>query len=97
MLERLRSCERLAQLGEPSFRRTALLRLGCAFNFVYAAFNMPAGILFASPWQGALALYYVVLGMMRLILIQNQREAARFSDAASRMSCEYYGCLRWRC
>lgn len=70
------------------------MRLGCAFNFVYAAFNMLMGILFASPWQGALALYYIVLGMMRLTLIQNQRESNQYTDPTSRKICEYYGYLR---
>ena len=81
----------VGQLKKLSFRRTAALYIGCGFNWGYAVFKMFMSLLFASPWHGAIAFYYVVLGMMRFVLIRNKHEADQLTDEAQRALYEYYG------
>lgn len=72
-------------------RETALLCIGCAFNLCFAAFKLAMGILFASPWHGAIGVYYTVLGGMRIMLIRNRFKAGRMPTPTQRLLQEYRG------
>lgn len=84
-----------ARLGEKlkdtSFRTDISLYGGCAFNWMFAIFRIFTSLIFASAWDGAIAVYYIVLGMMRLILIQNKREADKIDRRLERLLYEYCG------
>ena len=79
------------KLKDLSFRRDVSLYFGCGFNWFYAVFRMFVSLLFASHWDGAIAIYYIVLGMMRLILIRNKNEADKIKNQSDKILYEYYG------
>lgn len=79
------------RLREAPVRRDISLYCGCFFNWLFAIFRMLTGLVFASPWDGAIAIYYIVLGMMRLILIQNKRAADQIKDPNEKRLYEYSG------
>jgi len=60
----------LSQLiSNRSYRALAGLYAGFFLNTAYAAFNMISGVVFHSPWFGAIAWYYLVLALMRFLLV----------------------------
>lgn len=79
------------RLRDLSFRREISLYCGCAFNWAFAIFRIFTGLVFASAWDGAIGIYYVVLGMMRFVLLQNKREADKIRHPQQKLLYEYYG------
>lgn len=79
------------RLRDTSFRSEISLYLGCGFNWLFGMFRIFTSLVYASPWDGAIAIYYIVLGMMRLILIQNRREADKIVTEREKRLYEYYG------
>lgn len=68
-------------LTEAELRLRIGLYAGCAINIVYAALKFMAGVHFRSFWIGAVAVYYVVLGMTRFGLIKREYYGKKHSDA----------------
>lgn len=85
------------KLRSSSFRQELGLYGGCAFNWLFAIFRIFTSLVFASAWDGALAVYYIVLGMMRVILIQNKREADQIRYPNEKLLHEYYGYRQCGC
>ena len=59
-------------LTEAELRFRIGLYAGCAINIVYATLKFMAGVHFRSFWIGAVAIYYVVLGVTRFELIRRE-------------------------
>ena len=62
-----------AYRGSLAFRGSVGLYAGMAANLLYAVFRALAGIRFASVWFIAIAIYYLLLGILRLSLILSYR------------------------
>ena len=60
-------------VGDLAFRGSVSLCSGMAANFLYVAFRIFAGIRYASLWFITIAIYYLLLGAMRLSLILSYR------------------------
>ncbi len=49
------------------------LHVSLAINLIYSAFKLTIGILYASFWWGAIAVYYIVLSLIRFVLLKYMR------------------------
>lgn len=56
-------------LGDLAFRGSVSLYSGMTINFLYVVFRIFVGIRYASVWDMTIAVYYLLLGLMRLSLI----------------------------
>ena len=56
-------------LTDTAFRGSINIYQGMTVNFFYVVFRVIAGIRYASVWFVSMALYYLVLGILRLYLI----------------------------
>jgi len=59
-----------AMVGDPERRMRSLLAPALAFNLVYAAFKLLAGIWLGSWWMIAAGIYYAVLASLRYSLLR---------------------------
>ena len=69
-----------AYRGNLAFRGSVGLYAGMAANLLYAVFRALAGIRFASVWFIAIAIYYFLLGILRLSLILSDRNRKRKTE-----------------
>ena len=60
-------------VNDPAFRGSVGLCQGVAVDFFYALFRVAVGIRYASVWSVSMAVYYLVLGIMRLSLVLQYR------------------------
>lgn len=62
-----------------SFRGSVSIYQGMAVNFLYVVFRFVAGAIYASTWFISMAVYYFVLGILRVYLIScyNRKNADR--------------------
>ena len=60
-------------LGDPAFRGRISICQGMAVNFLYVVFRIFIGIRYASVWAITIAVYYLLLGLVRLSLILSYR------------------------
>ncbi|MGN0657229.1 MAG: hypothetical protein ACI4KR_10590 [Ruminiclostridium sp.] len=60
-------------LSDVVFRTKVLLLFGLAVNLLYAAVQLVYGIVCLSIWSGALAVYYVLLAVMRFLLLKSEK------------------------
>lgn len=60
-------------LTDLAFRGSISVYQGMAVNFFYVLFHVIAGIRYASVWFISMAIYYLILGGLRLYLIWNYR------------------------
>lgn len=67
-------------LSEPELRANISLHAGFAINVLYAVFKLGMGIYFRSLWLGAVAIYYMILSIMRFGLLHRQRITGRYED-----------------
>lgn len=56
-------------LSDLAFRGSVSLYSGMTINFLYVVFRIFVGIRYASVWDMTIAVYYLLLGLMRLSLI----------------------------
>lgn len=64
-------------LKEDMFRAEAALYQGFLVNFLYAGIKMFSGILYRSVWFITLAVYYILLAVMRASLLHYVRKAGK--------------------
>lgn len=64
-------------LKEDSFRTETALYQGFAINLFYAGVKMFSGIRYRSVWFATLAVYYILLAVMRASLLHSVRKAGR--------------------
>lgn len=57
-------------LTEAEFRTRVSLYLSLAINLVYSAIKLVSGIYYASLWIEAVAVYYILLAVMRFLLLR---------------------------
>lgn len=60
-------------MGDLAFRGNVSLYSGMAANFLYAVFRIFAGVRYPSVWLITIAIYDLILGIMRLSLILSRR------------------------
>ena len=60
-------------LTDTAFRGSINIYQGMTVNFFYVVFRVIAGIRYASVWFISMAVYYLVLGILRLYLIYSYR------------------------
>lgn len=60
-------------VGDIAFRGSISIYQGMIVNFLYVIFRTAVGIRYASVWFISMAVYYLVLGILRLFLIINYR------------------------
>lgn len=61
-------------LSDVVFRTKVSLLFGLAVNLLYAAVQLVYGIVRRSLWSGALAVYYVLLAVMRFLLLKPEKK-----------------------
>ena len=69
-----------AYRGSLAFRGSVGLYAGMTANLLYAVFRALAGIRFASVWFLSIAIYYLLLGILRLSLILSDRNRKRKTE-----------------
>lgn len=57
------------------YRTEILLYPGFAVNIIYAVMQLLMGIFYQSVWSGALAVYFVLLAVMRVYLLQSMQKS----------------------
>lgn len=60
-------------MGNPKFRAELSLYQGFAVNLAYVAVKTAFGVRYRSPWFIALAVYYALLALMRLLLLFHRK------------------------
>lgn len=69
--------------------RTILFSVpGTAGNIVFAVFNGAAGIISRSAWFGSLSAYYILLSMMRIGAVKQERKILKIGQERERMKKE---------
>ena len=79
-----------AQLLAGDYRlRTILFSVpGLAGNVIFAVFNGVTGVMSRSAWFGSLSAYYLLLGIMRVIAVVQERRIAGIREEAERIPKE---------
>lgn len=67
-------------VNDLSFRGNISLYQGMTANFLYVVFRIAVGIRYASVWFITMAVYYLVLAVLRLSLILNYRHKAEIDE-----------------
>ena len=70
-------------MGDIAFRGSVSIYQGMMANFLYVAFRIFIGIRYASVWFITIAIYYLLLGIMRLSLILSYRNRSVKSELRS--------------
>ena len=60
-------------VSDLAFRGSVSIYQGMLINFLYVVFRIAVGIWYASVWSISMAVYYLVLGILRLSLIVSYR------------------------
>lgn len=84
-------------LTDAYLRANISLYAGFGFNAVYAVLKFLAGMYFKSVWIGAVAVYYMILSVMRFGLLKKQRSIKKYDEEKQRIhglkSYRFCGCL----
>lgn len=67
-------------LNDLTFKGSISLHQGMIINLFYAGFKFVTSIIYGSVWLGAIAVYYVMLCVLRFHLILNSRKAAKLNN-----------------
>ncbi|MBO5177964.1 MAG: hypothetical protein J6K04_08130 [Lachnospiraceae bacterium] len=67
-------------LTDKKLRTEFFLYFGCGFSIVYAIFKFTAGMYYRSVWIGAVAVYYIIVSLMRFGLIKRYRYNLQYED-----------------
>lgn len=70
-------------IGDLAFRGSVSIYQGMMVNFLYVVFRILIGIRYASVWFTTIAIYYLLLGLMRLSLILSYRNRSVKSELRS--------------
>lgn len=76
-------------LTERELRTRISLYTGTVINVVYAVFKLVTGIVFRSVWFGAVAVYYMVMGLIRFLLVKGDRKIGRLVSEENRILTEW--------
>lgn len=67
-------------LTDKKLRTEILLYLSCGFSIFYAIFKFSAGVYYRSVWIGAVAVYYIIVSLMRFGLIKRYRYNLQYEN-----------------
>lgn len=67
-----------------SYKVRVSLYLSLGINLLYSVFKLASGILYSSFWWGAIAVYYILLSVIRFLLLRYMR-----NDSAQNRIAEY--------
>ncbi|MGN0520424.1 MAG: hypothetical protein ACI4LB_06750 [Candidatus Fimenecus sp.] len=69
-----------AYFTQADLRVRISLYCGTAVNLAYAVFKLGTGILYRSVWLGSVAIYYILLVLIRFLLIRDDRTVRKHTD-----------------
>lgn len=75
-------------LSDPVLRAKISLYGSTGFNLLYALFYMGTGIFYRSAWMGAIAVYYIVLSLIRVGLVRRDRQCRLLKDETEKLRHE---------
>lgn len=78
-------------LNDITFRETASIYQGFVINTFYAIFRGITAYLYHSVWFMAVAIYYLLLGMIRLVLVLHVRWLKQYQNIKDRIMFEFKG------
>lgn len=67
-------------VSDLAFRGSVSIYQGMLINFLYVVFRIAVGIWYASVWSISMAVYYLVLGILRLSLIVSYRHKNKVNE-----------------
>lgn len=67
-------------VSDLAFRGSVSIYQGMLINFLYVVFRIAVGIWYASVWSISMAVYYLVLGILRLSLIISYRHKNKVNE-----------------
>lgn len=67
-------------VNDLAFRGSVSIYQGMLINFLYVVFRIVVGIRYASMWSVSIAIYYLVLGILRLSLILSYRHRNKVNE-----------------
>lgn len=70
-------------MTDTAFKVRISLYLALGINLMYSAFKLAAGIYYSSFWWGAVAIYYIILSMIRFLLLRYMRNMSSEQDVIS--------------
>ena len=70
-------------LTDSLLRAKISLYTGCGISILYACFKFGMGVYLQSVWLGAVAVYYIILSLMRFALLRRYRRSARYEDESA--------------
>lgn len=73
-------------MTDAAFKVRISLYTSLVINLVYSAFNLASGIYYRSLWIGAIAVYYILLSVIRFVLLyhmQRKRDAGLIAEYRS--------------
>lgn len=76
-------------LNDLTFKGNISLHQGLLINLFYAGFKFVTSLIYGSVWLGAIAVYYIMLSILRLHLILNARKAAKLDSSKSKLTYEF--------
>ena len=74
-------------LTDLHFKAEVSLRASFAVTLAFCAYKAALGVLLRSPWLGAAAGYYLILGMARLVLVKKLRHKDAAQDTRLYLIC----------
>lgn len=78
-------------LSEPMLRAKLSLYTGLGINVLYAVFKFLAGLYYRSVWLGAIAVYYILLSVLRFGLVKRERYLAKVEESPEKRLYELKG------
>lgn len=75
-------------LSEPLLRAKISLYASSAISVLYAFFKFGAGLYYHSVWLGAIAVYYIVLSVIRFGLVRRDKMRLKLEDETEQRMCE---------
>lgn len=78
-------------LSEPMLRAKLSLYTGLGINILYAVFKFLAGLYYRSVWLGAIAVYYMILSVLRFGLVKRERYLAKQEESPEKRLYELKG------
>ena len=78
-------------LNDITFRGTASIYQGLAVNTAYAIFRGITAYLYRSDWFAAIAVYYFMLGVVRLSLVYYMQRLKRYENTTEKELFEWKG------
>ncbi len=76
-------------LNDLVFKGSVSLYQGLLVNLFYAGFKFVTSLIYGSVWLGAIAVYYVMLCILRLHLIVSSRKTARLDNGRKKLTHEF--------